>query len=989
MSMSNPNAPLEMTLLGEFAIRYQGELVPGLNADRPQSLLTYLLLHRHAPQPRHLIAFTLWPDSSDAQARTNLRNLLYILRTHLPEADRYLDVSSLTLQWRPAAPFTLDVAQFAAALTCTQQTSDPADRRHHLETAITLYKGDLLPGNYDDWLVPLREQLRHDYLGALHQLIALLEQQHDYRVAIRYGQRLLQLDPLDEIAYVHLMRLHALSGDRAGVRRVYEQCATTLQRELDITPSPNTQQAYEQFLRQEAAPDAAVAPSEPVTVRPQPTSPPLFRPPAQPTPFVGREKELAHLAEWLAQPPCRLVTLVGPGGVGKTRLAMQSATGHVPVFKHGAAFISLAPLRTPEHIPLAIADALHISFAEPGSHQKQLTAFLQDKEMLLVLDNFEHLQEAADDLTDWLAAAPGLKLLVTSRQRLGLHEEWVFDLQGLSLPDAQTSLADNEAVTLFVQTAQRVNRHFTLNPDDAQAVRRICQLVGGMPLGLELAAASVHVLNCAEIAAEIERDFDFLSSSQRNVPERHRSMRAVFEYSWRLLALQEQQALSRLSLFRGGFTREAAQTVAGAGLPILTALIDKSLVSRVAEGRFDLHELIRQFAQDYLADGAAAQKAYATYYENLAVTARRELQGPNSPQWLARLDAEIDNLRAALAWSIEQNEVEIGLRMGGALWRYWWWRGYWHEGLEWLEKLLERGRTTGVEATLPPRIRAVANQGAGILSRNLGDYSRARAYYQISQGLYREANHLPGVAAALNSLGTLALFEGKYAEAESHFAAALEQYRQTDDKSGTLAAMNNQGIAAMYQGEYQRAWHIYEAHLALAREENNPVSIAMALGNLGDALRHLQRYDEAQAALDESLSLLRELNNPQALGVTLYGLGRLALEQGEVEQASGYFHESLNQYREVKDLVGIADLFEGLARVAVVRGQYEQVAQWLAAAANLRQRTGTPIPLIERTALEQAQAIVQAALGDEPFQTAWVRGKEMTLDEAFAAAFRA
>lgn len=323
-----------ITLFGEFSLAIDDLPAASFTDDRPVSLLAYLLLHPKTPQSRQQIAFTLWPDSSDSQARANLRNLFFTLRQTLPDADAYLAADSMTLQWRPDAVLSLDVANFETALAAAKTAVHPPDKIAHLETAVSLYKGDLLPGNYDDWIIPLREEFRQNYLDALHQLVSLLEQQADYRAAARYGQRLLQQDSLDETAYVQLMRLHAFSGDPAGVRRVYDTCVAALRRELDVAPGPATQAAYEELLRLEA-PVTAVsplpsAPEKPAQARSTPSRPrPL---PVPPTPFIGRETELAHIAELLSDPLCRLLTIVGPGGIGKTRLALETAVPPLSVY---------------------------------------------------------------------------------------------------------------------------------------------------------------------------------------------------------------------------------------------------------------------------------------------------------------------------------------------------------------------------------------------------------------------------------------------------------------------------------------------------------------------------------------------------------------------------------------------------------------------------------------------------------------------------------
>jgi DNA-binding SARP family transcriptional activator len=337
-----------------------------VNMSRLQSLLAYLVLQRHAPQSRHHLAFLLWPDTPEAQAHTNLRTLLHRLRQALPEADRFLQADAQTVQWQSNAPFTLDVADFEQSLA--QASSVPA-----LQQAINLYRGDLLPGCYDDWLLLHRERLRQAFNQALEQLIIRLENERDYPAAIRATQRLLRHDPLHEVTYRRLMRLHALNGDRAGVQRVYQDCLATLRRELDVAPSPATQQAYERLAYIDT----------PITQR--------HNLPVQLIPFVGREEELAQLAQLLANPTCRLLTIVGPGGIGKTRLAIRAARAQIGVYLHGIYLASLTATISADFLVSALADALNFSFHGPEDPKIQLLNYLREKELLLVLDNFEHL----------------------------------------------------------------------------------------------------------------------------------------------------------------------------------------------------------------------------------------------------------------------------------------------------------------------------------------------------------------------------------------------------------------------------------------------------------------------------------------------------------------------------------------------------------------------------------------------------------------------
>jgi predicted ATPase len=376
----------------------------------------------------------------------------------------------------------------------------------------------------------------------------------------------------------------------------------------------------------------------------------------------------------LAVPTCRLLTLVGSGGIGKTRLAIQAAA-QLANFAQGVYFVPLAPVGSPDLLASAIAGALQVSFYGSDDPTVQLVNYLREKHLLLLLDNFEHLREGTPLLTDILDAAPALKMLVTSRERLNLQEEWVLPVEGMQYPkgDEPGSIEDYSAVRLFVQSARRVQPAFTL-ADDVSAVIAICQHVEGMPLGLELAAVWLRVMSCRQIAVQLERSLDFLTTPLRNVPERHRSLRVVFEQSWRLLSESERRVLATLAVFHGGFDLEAAEQVAGASLSLLAGLVDKSLIRLNRSGRYDLHELFRQFASDKLAESgetAAATRRHFEYYAELAERAERHLYGPEQEGWFDRLAVDLDNLRAALAWSVRDEEAETGLRLAGSLGWFW------------------------------------------------------------------------------------------------------------------------------------------------------------------------------------------------------------------------------------------------------------------------------------------------------------------------------
>ena len=623
---------------------------------KAMALLSYLAVTAK-PHERDALATLFWPDSSQSQARTALSRHLSELNKLVPEDIFTLEAETVSL----SGPLWLDVTEFTTALSaCAEATAA------HLPIlqAAALYYDDFLAGftlpdcpDFDSWQFFQAEGLRQQFAATLEKLVQLEQRQGDYEGAMAHARRWLALDPLNEPVHRALMTLYAQAGQLAAALRQYQLCHQTLADELGIAPATETTQLYERIRagsygreagRQEdrgAKVRSKISPlnpsegqgiklSEPSLGGESPT-PSLTLPlkregtvprhnlSAQTTPFIGRERELSQLTERLTDPDTRLVTILGPGGMGKTRLARQVGRRLLGQFADGIWFLSLAAVDAdtfgPAFNPLlnGLAGLFGLRLHGGSSPQEQVLAYLQGRQMLLIFDNLEHLIAESEVLSQLLSGAPEITLLTTSRERLNLQEEWLFPLEGLALTlDDETETMVNspplippkrdpkkggeiapspsgrgltEAVQLFQQTAQRLQPGFDLH-SHLNAVAQICHLVEGLPLGIELAASWVRYMSPAEIAQEIEKDINFLATNVRNLPARHRSLRAVFDHSWRLLSPQEQEVLPQLAVFRGNFRLAEAQAVTGASRPVLTGLVDKSLVSVSAEGRYDLHE---------------------------------------------------------------------------------------------------------------------------------------------------------------------------------------------------------------------------------------------------------------------------------------------------------------------------------------------------------------------------------------------------------------
>ena len=907
---------------------------------------------------------------------------------------------------RHGAPGTLETDEskvWTEIQTDTQNLLNALERGH-TERGLSLYKGRFLEGvslngtsaELEEWVYGTREFI------ASQVQVAYLRQAEGEAARGHFGKA---ADNAEQAYHLHttpdpdtLERLHTLllAGGKLIETKLREEAAF-----FELPLCHSQEEAKERLLE-------LFGNSE---------SPIPNNLPNRETSFIGRDLELAEISQLLAEH--RLVTLVGSGGIGKSRLAGQIVQQQLKadVYKDGIFFVTLDALTSPTAIPTSITNALSLNLQGSDEPLNQVSRYLADKQVLLVLDNFEHLIDSAILVSNLLALCSKLSLLITSRERLNLEEEWRYELRGLSYPE-QIELSCNDAkhfdaVQLFVGRARQAKPEFIFSENNVTAILRVCQLVEGMPLALELAASWVRAMHCEEVADALAQNLDVLASSNRNVADKHKSIRASFEHSWGLLSPKEQTALKGLAVFRGGFRREAASEVAGATLPLLASLLDKSLLRISASGRYDRHPLLYQYTGEKLAEQADVQqhmrKRHARYFSKLVEEITPRLNGSEQGRWLKRLQAEHDNVLVALRSFLKEQEAEASLRLAIAASQYWSKSGYYQEGYL---LLLEALRFTEADKAL----RAKALTRAGTLKFQRREMDKAWEHFEESLELSRELGDKRGLSAGLNNLGNLAAGWGDLERARLLLEESLRLRREINLKGATAWSLFHLSGVEQAKGYFEKARKMLEEALELLRQEGDISSMAWVLDGFGRLQQGLGHYEAAHAYFCQALELRDEIDDEEGrrashgnlgrlahlqgkdgvarqhfldylarsrelevkpeIAAALFQLGELALAGGDFPEAQDYFRECFTLRRELNDVRGMREVLEVYARAATQRRDFKRAAVLWGALEKTSERE-----------CEHQRVVLAGNLSKEEFNDAWQRGQGMGLEQAATYAF--
>jgi DNA-binding SARP family transcriptional activator/predicted ATPase len=938
---------MNIQLLGSPQVRLANGLRPIFKTAKAAGLLYYLAATQRT-HSRAALAALLWGDMAEDKARVNLSKALSELREQLGD---YITITTQTVTFNKALPYQLDVETFLNA-TGPRQAQQPSAS---LQAAADLYRGSLLDDFYirnapefEQWQLAERERLCTLAVQLLATLAARYRQGGSVVDAISALRHLLQLEPWREEAHRQLMELLAANGEHHAALRQYELCRAALASELDVEPGEEITALYTALRLNPAAAEAresAAAPAAKVAVV-LPHTPVPHSLPYPPTAFVGRAAEVHAQVARLRDPTCRLLTLVGPGGIGKTRLALEVARAFVTprgdraqtLFPEGIFFVDLMPVDTAAGTVSAVAEAIGFAFYSDTPPQQQLNGYLRQRKLLLVLDNFEQLVDASPLLAELLVAAPGLKLLVTSRVALPLHFAELHAVQGLSYPDTQRPVTagaemdagTDDAVQLFAQSAQRHQPAFAA-AQHRESIVAVCRLVHGMPLALELAAAWLRSLPCAAIVRELQKSMALLRAEVGDVEARHRNLQTVLEQTWQRLSPDEARAMARLALFRGGFTLEAAETAAETSPYVLAGLVENALIRLDEFDRYQIHELLRQFAYGRLTnspDYAAAAAAHAQYFFTLLIGCKDALHDSRQRTALAAIQSEIDNVRAAWQWAIQQTGLPWIDAATDPLYDFFRYTCRYSEGKELFASSAARLQSAPASSQLGTTM-AVADHLhtlAAVFTYHLGDHVEAIPCFQAVLAAAGAGRAVADVAIAHTFLGLMAGWQAQFHEAERQLQAGAALYERAGDHSNLAYVLYGLSDTCAHAGWFDKAVDSAQRCLALGMQLGRDDLLGYAHAQLAFALKSLGYPRLALEHYRQGCSYSERSGDRMAYALSVGGVGIELCQLGKKQWAQGFtlIEESRAICEELGHSVHIATRLYSLQQACIEGKRYAE-----------------------------------------------------------------
>lgn len=992
---SPPVSALEILLLGSFTVRVEGHPLPRLRTRKGQSLLALLALRPGRAVEREWLAGTLWPESAERQAYANLRLCLVDLRHALgAQAYRLQAPSTRTLRL-DTTDITVDVLDFDDAVKCGDTAS--------LERATALYRGPLLEDCLEEWILPEREARAVSYLQALESLAAGAMERGESATAAHYLRLILARDPLRETAQRSLMQALVQQGSYAAAVLSYRGFRIRLRQEMGAEPDAETRTLFEQLriqarsrarstARREVMPEKSAVIRTPEPLNQQPVSLPSNRRnnlPHQRTSFIGRVRELEDISRLLlsevigeessfSHPNPRLITLTGAGGNGKTRLALRIGEAQSESYSDGVWLIELAPLSDGALLPQAVASALGVSEQAGLPLLDTLETYLRTRSLLLILDNCEHLLDSCARLADRLLRnCPYLRILATSRELLRVAGEFAFRVPALELPDSRETLSADralqyEAIRLFMERALFNQPTFKLTNANLLAVVQICRRLDGNPLAIELAAARMSALTVEQLSKRLDDRFNLLTNGSRAALPRQQTLRAAIDWSYDLLDEPERRLLRHLSVFAGGCTLESAEAIcagaenAYAVLDQLSSLVNKSLVVAEDTGdgtgmRYYLLESVRQYAQERLVENGEAKSTRERHVQwFLQLSEQAEAGMWTGRSWMGQLEAEHDNLRAALEYCRDLgDDCESGMRLAGTLAQFWYMRGFWSEGRDWVEGMLQQGHGQISKG------HAKALFGAGILAWIQDDYRKARPLLEKSIVFWQELGDEEFYFVTLLVLGSVLGTMGEYESGKTILEECLEYFLRAGPLDSAVFCMAYLSRNAFEQEDYAAARTLSERCLALARDLDHHWGSAFALTQLSLVAEKEGDYYRALTVGNESLTVSYQISNPRGVARSQLVLALIACRQSQFVEAATYLKESGRLFQELGDKEGICQTLEGMALLSALSDQSENAIRFLTTAQNLRDAVGIPLPPSSCTLKESWWNRVRDQLGDE------------------------